>query len=68
MSKSNVVPLNLGTGNKHLAQPFGYEVLRSKRKTLAIYISHEKVVVRCPMRASKAEVREFIGNNQQWAA
>lgn len=66
MTKSKIVPLNIGASGKQTPQPFSCEVLRSKRKTLAIYISHKKVVVRCPLRASKREVQEFIESNQAW--
>ena len=58
--------LNLGHGGGRRAQHFRYEVQGSKRKTLAIYISHRKVVVRRPMRASGLEVRQFVNANQQW--
>lgn len=66
MSKSKTVPLNFGGSVKYAPQPFECEIQRSKRKTLAIYISHEKVVVRCPLRASKAELEEFVSSNRKW--
>ena len=66
MARSKVVPLNIGTVTKHFSQPYQCEVLRSKRKTLALYIKQQKVVVRCPNRASKAEVNDFIKNNHDW--
>ena len=66
MSKSKIVPLNFGSNGKGSPQPFSCEVQRSKRKTLALYISHNKVVVRCPLRASALEVAEFVSANQQW--
>ena len=66
MAKPKIVSLNFGSGGGSLAQPFSCEVQRSKRKTLAIYISHRKMVVRCPLRASGLEVRQFVSANQQW--
>ncbi|NKB34618.1 MAG: DUF45 domain-containing protein [Pseudomonadales bacterium] len=66
MAKTKIVPLNIGTGSKQAYQPIQCEVMRSKRKTLALYIKQQKVVVRCPWAASNAEVDEFIENNQDW--
>ena len=66
MARSKVVPLNIGVGTTKISEPLQCEVLRSKRKTLALYIKKQKVVVRCPIRASTAEVNEFIGNNHDW--
>lgn len=60
MTEPKIVSLNFGHGGGSRAQPFSYEVQRSKRKTLAIYISHRKVVVRCPLRASALELRQFV--------
>lgn len=31
-----------------------------------MYVSHERVEVRCPMRASQREVREFVQKNHDW--
>jgi hypothetical protein len=66
MTEPKIVSLNFGHGGGSRAQPISYEVQRSKRKTLAIYISHRKVVVRCPLRASALELRQFVSANQQW--
>jgi|TARA_B110000438_G_scaffold225989_1_gene220134 predicted metal-dependent hydrolase len=68
MTRSKIVPLNFGASRGQVLPALCYEVLRSKRKTLAIYITHKKVVVRCPLRASKAEVQEFVSANQEWIA
>lgn len=65
MNKAKVLPLNFGS-SKLSPRAFQCEVVRSKRKTLAIYISHKKVVIRSPMRASKAELEEFISSNKAW--
>lgn len=66
MARLKIVPLNIGSGTQQISQPLHCEVLRSKRKTLALYIKQQKVVVRCPNRATKAEVNEFIENNHEW--
>lgn len=66
MSKAKKVSLNFGSTGKILPQPYSCEVQRSKRKTLALYISHRKVVLRCPLRASGLELEEFVRANQQW--
>ena len=66
MARSKVVPLNIGVGTTKISEPLQCEVLRSNRKTLALYIKKQKVVVRCSIRASTAEVNEFIGNNHDW--
>lgn len=66
MAKSKIIPLNIRSGSKQAAVPFECEILKCKRKTLALYISHKKVVVRCPHVASKAEIAEFIQSNRQW--
>ncbi|MDD9890928.1 MAG: SprT family zinc-dependent metalloprotease [Gammaproteobacteria bacterium] len=66
MARTKIVHLNIGAGSKQPRQPIHCEVLRSKRKTLALYIKQQKVVVRCPWGASNAEVDEFIENNHAW--
>lgn len=45
---SKVVALKFGAGERSVARPFTCEIERSKRKTLALHVSHKKVVVRCP--------------------
>jgi predicted metal-dependent hydrolase len=67
---SKIVPLNISTGHNisggELGAPFACEIQRTKRKTLGIYISHEKVVVRCPYGAGKREVTKFVEDNREW--
>ncbi|MEQ8953139.1 MAG: SprT family zinc-dependent metalloprotease [Gammaproteobacteria bacterium] len=60
MSKTRILPLNFGPSGA------GYEceIQRSRRKTLAIHVTHRKVQVRSPMRASKREIGEFMAFNQ----
>lgn len=66
MSRSKIVPLNFGAGHRPFAKPFECIVERSKRKTLALHVSHKRVVVRCPLRASQREVRDFVDSNRDW--
>lgn len=66
MATTKVVPLKIGPGSKPASIPFECEILRCKRKTLGIYISHKKVTVRCPFVARKSEVIEFIESNREW--
>ncbi|MBK52337.1 MAG: hypothetical protein CMQ45_08140 [Gammaproteobacteria bacterium] len=49
-----------------IREPFSCEVQRSKRKTLALYVKPEKVIVRVPLDASKTEVKEFVQSNRAW--
>ncbi len=43
------------------------ELIRSKRKTLAIEITPEaRVIVRAPLRLSVAEINRFIGEKADW--
>lgn len=65
MSKARILPLNFGR-SKTLKRPFDCEIVRSKRKTLTLYIKDQTVVVRCPLHASRAEVNEFINSNHEW--
>ncbi len=66
MSKGKILALNFGGRSKSLTQAFECEVRHSSRKTLALYIKHKKVVVRCPLRASRAEIEEFVSSSQAW--
>jgi len=60
------MPLNYRAIRQKSQQFFGYEVLRSSRKTLALYISHRRILVRCPHRATRKEVQDFVNGNQKW--
>ncbi len=66
MSKAKILPLNFGGRSKPVKRPYECEIVRCKRKTLALYIKQQKVVVRCPLRATKSEVEEFITSNHAW--
>ncbi|MEX0617723.1 MAG: SprT family zinc-dependent metalloprotease [Pseudohongiellaceae bacterium] len=66
MRKTKIIPLNFTGKSKRITHPYECEVHRSRRKTLAIHVSHRKVEVRCPMRASHLQIRTFIDTNRSW--
>ena len=43
-----------------------YAVVRSRRKSLALHISHGRVEVRCPLRISSRDINEFVRENRGW--
>ncbi len=44
-----------------------FELIRSSRRTLALEITADcQVVVRAPLRASRAHIDEFVANHKQW--
>lgn len=44
-----------------------YQLIRSRRKTLAIEISRDaKVIVRAPMRLSRQVIEQFLAQKQDW--
>lgn len=44
-----------------------YEIIRSRRKTLALQITPQgKVVVRAPLRCPKAYIEQFVRSKNQW--
>lgn len=46
---------------------YGFQVKRSKRKTMSIEITKElSVLVRCPLRLSKREIERFLAKNEAW--
>lgn len=47
----------------------GVEVVRSRRKTLALEVkAPARVIVRAPMRASQRAIREFVEGHRAWIA
>ena len=42
------------------------EIIRSKRKTLAIEIKQNRILVRAPFYASDADINAFVQNNKKW--
>lgn len=43
-------------------------IIRSSRKTLAIEVTPEAVIVRAPKRASEARIRRFLAEQEDWIA
>ena len=66
MSKRNIAPLNVTYSGSLNLEKFRYQVVKSNRKTLALYIKQQTAIVRCPMRASKGEVEQFVKKNLKW--
>lgn len=46
--------------------PFEYDVVRARRKTLAIHIKGGKVTINSPMKASVSWISEFVSDNVSW--
>ena len=48
---------------------FEYELIRSRRRTLALEITRDcRVLVRAPMRLSRARIDAFVSSRQAWIA
>lgn len=45
---------------------FDYRVIRSKRKTAAIQVTEQGVIVRAPQRMSDRAIRTFLSSHQKW--
>lgn len=46
-----------------------YEIIRSRRKTVAIQITPDgRVLVRCPLRAKEAELQRLVQSRKDWIA
>ena len=43
-----------------------YELIRTRRKTIAIYIQECRVVVRAPLRAPARDIDSFVESKQKW--
>ena len=44
-----------------------YELIRSRRKTLALEITRDcRVVVRAPLRASRSQIDTFVRSHEDW--
>jgi len=43
-----------------------YELIRSKRKTLGLYIRGGKLIVRAPLKLSKREIDKFVASKADW--
>lgn len=66
MANSKVIPLNFATDPSQSALQYECEVQRSRRKTLAIHIKHEKIEVRAPIQASPRDIKQFLNQHQDW--
>lgn len=66
MSKQSIASLNIINGGSSSFKELQYQVVKSNRKTLALYIRQQSAIVRCPLRTSKAEIEEFVEKNQSW--
>ena len=50
-----------------MPEPIPYELIRSRRRTLALEVTRDaRVVVRAPNRCPKAEIDRFVEANQGW--
>lgn len=43
-----------------------YNLIRSKRKTIALYIKDGELEVRAPLRVSKSQIEKFIVSKEHW--
>ena len=46
--------------------PFSFELKRSRRKTLVIYVKEGKVEVRAPLKASEKWIGRFLADKSAW--
>lgn len=44
----------------------GFELIRSARRTIAAEIRNGRVIVRAPLRMSKAEIERFVASKADW--
>ena len=66
MSKPNIASLNVTYSGSSNLEKFRYQVVKSNRKTLALYIKQQTAIVRCPKRVSKGEIEAFVKKNHKW--
>lgn len=43
-----------------------YKIIRSSRKTLALQVTRDGVIVRAPYRVSDGEIRRFVSEHRDW--
>ena len=43
-----------------------YQLIRSRRKTIAIEIRDGRVIVRAPQQASEREINQFVAEHEKW--
>ena len=66
MKKKHPASLKIGKTARFFLDTFKYEVIRTKRKTLTLYVKQQRVIVRCPLATTNAEINQFIETNQNW--
>ena len=44
-----------------------YDIIRSRRRTIAAQIKDGRLIVRAPLFATDAEIRDFVQKHQRWA-
>lgn len=61
-------PLSLPSQSRgdELGAEFACEIVRQRRKTLALHVTHRRVEVRVPLRVSRREVEAFVGEHHDW--
>ena len=64
--KKQPASLKIGKTARIFLDTFQYEVIRTKRKTLTLYVKQQRVIVRCPLATTNAEINQFIETNQSW--
>ena len=64
--KKQPASLKIGKTAQIFLDTFEYEVIRTKRKTLTLYVKQQRVIVRCPLATTNAEINQFIETNQNW--
>ena len=66
IKKNQPASLKIGKTARIFFDNFEYEVIRTNRKTLTLYVKQQRVIVRCPMATTNVEINEFIETNQNW--
>ena len=66
IKKNQPAPLKIGKTARIFLDTFEYEVIRTNRKTLTLYVKQQRVIVRCPLATTNVEINEFIETNQNW--
>ena len=66
MKNKQPASLKIGKTARIFLDTFKYEVIRTKRKTLTLYVKQQRVIVRCPLATTNAEINQFLETNQNW--
>ena len=65
-SKNQPVSLKIDTTAQIFLDTPKYEVIRTNRQTLTLYVKQQSVIVRCPLATTNAEINQFIETNRNW--